>query len=112
MTKICNSIIINNMLPLQGAAADMLSLSKALPWAMIYQAFSLKIPCRPERAVYLSPMATPWVKEDDHQPASCKDSITFFVMYSAKNIITGLEKDFLAIILCSFQRILSFLHLV
>jgi hypothetical protein len=44
-TKVCNSIIINKMLPLQGAAPDMLSLPKA--WAMIYQAFSLKIPCRP-----------------------------------------------------------------
>jgi hypothetical protein len=42
------------MLPLQGVAPDMLSLPKALPWAMIYQAFSLKIPRRPEGAMSLS----------------------------------------------------------
>jgi hypothetical protein len=50
MIKICNSIIINDMLPLQGAVSEMLSLPKALPWAMIDQASSLKIPCRPARA--------------------------------------------------------------
>ncbi|MDR1091190.1 MAG: hypothetical protein LBL79_08960 [Prevotella sp.] len=42
--KKCNRIIINDMLPIQGVVPMMLSLPVALPRALIYQAFSLKIP--------------------------------------------------------------------